>query len=878
MQGDLPAVLVEGHAHWLNLSTFVLEICPLDTIWKTSPENWKINCIPGNYRMHRGDELLIDIRSSSWAMVSDLLKPLDTAQNLLISVLPIDSGSQSLQLSVALPRYGLSFHVDGDGELQSRNIRGMVYDKNQCIGTMFGLVNRLVLRPKVKGVNIIELIPRCIIIPEGKVSFRKSSHHVCVEVSTPRSALCRITYQTYRVDTDLGCLATVGLTNKLYCAYLHALTGGCSIDPLTGRSGTEEALSLLWSASCWSVMKFNSDDAKLLGLIASICPSRTWYPGHLKCMQKVQWLDLPVNSQHHELYVVTSAIKAHYKRLQSFHENTPNQSFQAFPSQEDHLLERSARRAAYLFPSDSSWKPSGTKRGDIRYTSRDLMENDPGEHRAYTAATTVHNRTANATITKDTLNMVESWADEVSGNATLSLQYDKPWLAPDLPSIWLEAYNLLRRSGKEKWFQLLFTLPAMTYASPELSDLVPVLVAFASQPHAFENPPCYNSYTLSDKYYPSRATLRSHVSDSAHFFDCSPESSETARHNEDSSDLRQRQGRMYEARIDLDAETTVDELLMAWPCETPPECSLSHSLYDVETLTSGVRAHFASCYRNLKLKEHLTRVQKTLRNIQVSPTPTPQYTFDPSQTTSSCVSWTFTAKQLFSRPEPSLPEHDTFPRSAADVGNTSFSGAARLHQLIATAEANATNLCQRRYVTALRASAKRFESEVSLVSFGATDLPDAEALMTYYDLCRATYADSVRYLQQHLGPRSRDERALQRSGQWPRMTPRALLGFLASNSPMTLSDDWKACVIRLALLVLQVQRSRRLLRLRLDNHHEELLRELQNEGCDGWNAEMHPDWLLIQVRCSRCGYVFLLRPRSSPVSVARQFFRSPRSD
>ena len=532
MQKDFPAVLVEEHAHWLSLSTSVLEICPLDTIWKTSPENWKIDCIPGKYRMHRGHELLIDIRSPSWTMVSDLLKPLDTARNLLVSVLPIDSGPQSLQLSVALPRYGLSFYVDGDGQLQSRNIRGMVYDENQCIGTMFGLVNRLILRPKIRDVDVVDLTPRCVIIPEGKISFRKSSHHARVEISTPHSALDRIAYQTYRVDTDLGCLATVGLTNKLYCAYLHALTSGCSTDLLTGRTGTEEALSLLWSACCWSIMKFSSRDAELLGLIASICPSRTWYPKHLKYMQQVQWLDLPTNSQHHELYVVTSAIKAHYDRLQSFHENTPDKPFQAFPSREDHLLERSARRAVYLSPSDSSWEPSGTSRGDIWYRSRDLMKNDSGEHRAYAAATTVYNRTANATITKDILSMVESWTD-VSGNATLSLQYDRSWLVPKLPSIWLEAYNLLRRSGEVEWFQLLFTLPAMAYASPELSDLVPVLVAFASHPRAFENPPCYNSYTLSDKYYPSQATLHSYVSHSAYSIKSSPESSEPARHNED---------------------------------------------------------------------------------------------------------------------------------------------------------------------------------------------------------------------------------------------------------------------------------------------------------------------------------------------------------
>ena len=99
--------------------------------------------------------------------------------------------------------------------------------------------------------------------------------------------------------------------------------------------------------------------------------------------------------------------------------------------------------------------------------------------------------------------MAESWTN-VSGEATLSLQYTRSWLAPNLPSIWLQAYNLLRRGDEGKWYQLLFTLPAMAYSSPNLSDLVPVLVAFASHPQfSFENPPLYKAYTLSDRYSPS---------------------------------------------------------------------------------------------------------------------------------------------------------------------------------------------------------------------------------------------------------------------------------------------------------------------------------------------------------------------------------------
>ena len=879
--GDLPASLVEGHAHWLNLSTSVLEICPFNSIWETSSENWRIDCIPGRYRMHKGHELLVDIRSPSWAMVSDLLKPLDASPNFLISVFPIDIGgdSPSLQLSVVLPRYGLSFYVDEDGDLRSRNIRGMVYDRNQCIGTLFGLVNRLVLRPNIKGVaDAVELIPRCVVIPEGEVSFQKLDHHVCVKVNTPRSSLDRVTYQTYQINTDLGCLETVTLTNRLYCAYLHALTSGCSIDPLTGRSGTEEALSLLWSASCWSIMKPSPRDLQLISLIASISPSHTWHHEYVKSMQQVRWLGLPASSQHPELYVVAKAIMAHYERLLPFHEIQSDQISQEFPFQEHQLLGRSARRASYLFPADSR-EPSSTNHCDIQYPARDLVERvNSGEHRAYKAASNVYHRTANAEITTDILGMVESWTS-VSGPSgpPLSLRYDKSWLAPKLSSIWVKAYNLLRITGGRKWFQLLFTLPAMAYASPELGELVPVLVAFVSEPaFLFEDPPYYGSYSLSDKYNPSGVTLGRYIAGSAHPFECSPESSESARPNEGPSDLRQRQRKMYATRLESDINAAVNQLLSAWPCKTPPRCSLNRKLYDMKSFTSKVKSHFFSCYCNFRLKEHLTRVQELLRNVQVSPIPAAQHFFGRSETNPSYTPWTLTAEQLFSRPEPYLPEHATLPGYAADVRNTSSSGAISVQRLITTAEARATNPFQHRYVSALRASAKSFESEISNVSHGAIELPDAKTLMGHYARLRTTYAESVLCLQQHLGPRNRRESALQQSGQWPRMTPLVLLRFLASNSPVTLSDGWSRCLIRLALLVLQVQRARRMLQLHLDNHHEELRRELQNDGCSGWSAETHPDWLLVQVCCPYCRYVYLLTPRTSLVSAARQLFRPSR--
>ena len=853
LQGDLPSVLIEGYAHWLNLSTSVIEIRSLDSLWVTSPENWEIHCTPGHYRMQKGDELLVDMRSQSWKMVSSLLTPFDTPQNLIVSLSPVDSGrpTSSSQLSVMLPRYGLSFYVDEDGDLQSHNMRGMVYDENQSIGTLFGLENRLVLRPKIRD---IELTHRCVLIPDGEISFEKSGRHVRVKVDTHRPSLQgRITYQTYKVDTELGCLAgNASLANKLYCVYLHALTSGCGTDPLTGRLGTEEALSLLRSASCWSIIKFGSREADLLSSIASICPSRTWYPKHLKCMQKVEWLNLPASAQHHGLYIVSKAIKEHYESVQLFHESGSGPLFHRFPWRDDHLLERSARRAAYLFPSEFSGQLSG-ENIDVQYSARDLVEIASGEQRAYTAAAAVHHRTASAMTTKNLVSMVESWTGCLSGDATLSLKYDTSWLNPDLPSIWLTLYKLLRRRDDEKWFQMLFSLPAMAYALSPLSDLVPVFVAFASDPRfRLEDAPQYASYDIAERYAPSPGTLRNYVSNCARPFERSPESDEPARTGESLKNLRKRQVQMYKTRCDSHASATVQQSVNAWPSEILPRCSLNPNLYNVSDLTSRFKRHFSSCYRNLKLKEHLTRVQNILDDVysQASPIPTLQYSFQPSQSIPSRAFWPITMDQLFARPAPLLQEHDRLSPHSVDDRNTSFSGSASLHQLIATVDANAVNTFQHQYASALRTSAESFASEISLAAHGATELPTAEILEAHYTLCKKNYIDGRDCVEQHLSPRGYSEQALEESGQWPRITPHALFRSLASNSPIVLSDDWKKCLIRLTLLALELQRARRLLRLHVDSLREELRRELQNDGCDGWNAEEHPDWLLIQVGVS----------------------------
>ena len=876
LENDFPAVLLKGHVHWLNLSTSVMDIRPVDKLWESSLENWSVDCTPGRYRMHKGCEFLVDVRSKPWAMVSNLLKPLDSPHNIIVTVSPInpDQPSSALQLSVILPRYGLSFYVDEDGDLQSRNIRGMVYDDNQSIGTMFGLVNQLVLRPKLKyNANTNELVSRCVLIPEGQVSFQMDDHHVCVEIDTCGPALQRVTYQTYRVDTDLGCLTgNVSLTNKLYRVYLHALTSsGCSIDPLTGRSGTEEALGLLRSATCRSTMKFSARDAELLCLIASLCPARSFHSCY-KTMQVVRWLNLPARSQHHDLYLAAKEIKEYLDKAQWFHDSWETEILKKFPTHHDHLFTRAVFRSCYLLPSESSERLSRAN-GDIAYVSRDVIQSDSAEYRICVVATAIFQWSifqwsadimAAITMT-NVVGLVESWKNSLSSNTALSFTYDSSWINPHISTIWVKAYNLLRESRKaQDRYKLLFSLSSMAYRSQECSNLnlVATLLAFALHP-AFrtENPPGHLGYNLSHGYQPTRQTVSHYVTASACHISLSPECSIQARPGETFQALGERQRRAYNARLEVDGDEVADEVIAAWPSRTPPTVSVDSNLYDKTNLNAKIRRLFQSCSRNIQFRDHLGRVQRILRDLAASPRALPgilqKYNFNPVLNLRFRTPPSVTLDQLvFSRPPPELrQQRDQPPRPITAETTPPLSGSRELQLLIATVQGSPKDVFQH-YASDLGSSARHFSNEVSQAptQVGMQN-PCDEMVKIVGDIhtsSRDSFAETLARIKETLRPTGESDQALERSGQWPRITTDALFRSIASTSLIKLTGPWKKCLVGLALLLLELQRARRLLLLAVDGPHEEFYKELENGGlgfelCGGWDPEAQPDWILIQV-------------------------------
>lgn len=83
-----------------------------------------------------------------------------------------------------------------------------------------------------------------------------------------------------------------------------------------------------------------------------------------------------------------------------------------------------------------------------------------------------------------------------------------------------------------------------------------------------------------------------------------------------------------------------------------------------------------------------------------------------------------------------------------------------------------------------------------------------EILEGYHLACRDIFVDNLTCVKDILGPSGESDQALERSGQWPRITTEALFRCVASTSLIKLTGPWKKCLVRLALFLLELQRTR----------------------------------------------------------------------
>ncbi|KAG1763752.1 hypothetical protein EDD22DRAFT_1050038 [Suillus occidentalis] len=879
--GDLPTTLIAGHTHWLNPATNEIEIRPVEHVWQSSSENWVLRfAVSGPSTLQNTcGTTLVDIRSKTWNMVSKRVRPLEDSCYIMVTCNK-GSGSNHL-LKVNLPRYGLEFFINEDGELQSRNMRNMVVDEVQSTGAMLGLVNQLIMRPK--STQITNEHPRTAIIPDGCISYAVDEHHVRVNITTEGA---RVAYHLYRVDPDLRCLTgLVGLTNKLYQALLHVVTSGCLPDPLTGRTGTEEALHIMHSAACRSFMKLCPRDTDLLREISSLSAMRVWYPTHLQKMQSVSWSCLAPLAQHHAFHPAAKSIMEYGMQLSTFSEGSSDIHLTFdLPPFTIHLLERASIRASAIYPDQYSL-PLLLGVADVAYASRNVPDRN-AEERAFHTSFMVHQWPSRLPVQQDILSVFTRWKNvQGIGESSLSLRYSKSWLRP-FHDIFLSAYDRCRVATKEDTFQLVFTLASVSYDLLDEHALVPTLLAFATIPEicTLDDPPEFASYDLSHGFIPSTEKLDNIVSSCVKDFENSEERYLPARNREDEKALGRRRHSAFEDRCCCEKILILDRIQDAWPCNDSPALNtLQVNCYDPNELSKQLRPVYRSCWANHRLKQHLDVLQETLNLCYTTHPPSklpPQYDLDfyiqDSDVTSPAS--TVDAEYLFARDPPVIhmngSSHVLSHSNRRDLVSPDTMVTAKLQQLISNFHDQGRNEFRRNYANDLEKSRSTF-CEEKLV-----DLPDSapyttEVLLEYHSLHSQQFQDALASIVHVLSPVSVAENALYNAGLWPRVTPNFLFTRMASASgsgtehkeidgPASLPKravlrsclrEWREALVCLSQILLQLQHLRRLFMFAASKNWGEFFKELENEECERSNSELYSDWLLIQIESQ-----FLARP------------------
>lgn len=843
LDGDFPHAFVQDYAHWLEIKTGFVEWRPLDYAWTQTQQNWQMRPHKNNVSiLSRGSSTLIDPRTPTAEAVSTVLSPLEHANHMHIIL-----NSRTQMLEVQLPRLKLDFFLEKSfSQLESKQFRGMCVDTKQSFGALTGLVNKLVLRGKMDS-------SRSVIIPHGQVQPKKEGHHVRVDIELSAQP---ISYHIYSIDSQIGRLVDNGsLKSRLFKCYLHAVTGHGLIDELTGRTGTEEALSILESPSIRSYRSLEQAEIELLLLLAKLTPCRLFYPKHLKVMQEVHWGAISPLAQHFSFYDLVRSVFEQARRYSLFCDK-PNELPDADICGEQHLLERAAIRDSANHVDEFGARKY-TDEHDTLYVARDHIKGSIKESQAFQTAKLVDNWSVNLKGCSGLLREIESWQDTLQGCETIDsilLGYDINWLAPRnkfLPDHWCVFHKILTQAEVEnEKYKIMTFLSTLAYSQHmgHQQELVQTLLAFATVPELRRiRLPKYESFDLTREYTPNKRKLLELAKKWARPFHTCPEDDLPQNYGESLEDANDRRRAKYKMALDDCLDDFVDGLVCQWPVENirVPIGAQLNIYISLKEATDSARTWFQNWYQNAKFKESIGEIQEILnglisgdQKLQGYFISMPQYFYQPKQ---SHVIF----GDIASRPAPKL-----FQASRRNfdswVGEQDEDRAEhdKLKSLLARLLSESPGGFEKQYAMDLL---KSFDSlsgsaETRLIK-SSEELK--QPLTEHLGWCQK-HADTVYQIICHClqEETSITRRLACRSKMWPRLSTTSLFHHLIGESA-SLRDDWKSCLVEYGVAVSNLQRAERL--LASIGNNVELLNELGNPGHQGWDPIKHPEWLLLEI-------------------------------
>lgn len=864
---DLPLALINHHFHWLDLDSGTLTIRPEASMWRQKHGDWFIDIWNG-YGSRRTSRL-VDVRSSIFQRIANIFEPFELRSRMIVYQ------PEKWGLSVKLPNLEMSFFVNRQGLLQSDELRAVI-DDDQDAGTLYGLDSKLVLH-SVKNPR-----ERSIIVAMGPTEIQRYLGHVRAS-SNHSGFYCRFT-----INSILNRLECPPEPRVVYMkAYCHAITSFVLPDPLTGRTGTEEAL---YSLSCGTAQPWAPVDEEAyrwLSRIGALSPKRAYYPQSLKVQQRVLWLEnLAYPAQDERLYPAVAQILAQCRQLYRFNPG-PGEPPGDDSRGDNHLIQRATVRNDVYRCSSSSCNTA--RSSDMLYLARDQIFSSKRAD-AFETATIIRGWSPNIHVAADLAGIMEHWP-LIQGyleDDSFQLYLLDELINLDAALRWGSLFKYCQKLSREQdKYGAMFFLTIIAFGGKVDMTIVRTLMAFTIV-KAFQSlsVPKWDNFThFSRNTMPTANYLVQLMGPAVipYPLDERSQLGGISLNYKQQRALEAAQTKYEQSAKDI-LQTLAKEMLRNWPCEIPlvkltNEC---HSV-DLERAVMLVRPEWLQLFKNDELCRHLMDVQRILNTCNPTtnirspetetsnkelypvlaidrPIPTMRDVIDNAEALLKLHPVAHNLKLISSAELTSQDLRQSFMSQAntgtndalilSTVKATSLNETDKLNsqlqelQEIISPLLHSENPVRRVYGEHLAHSLLALQNldarkppptiSINQKRLANTLLSCQDEVCTHFDIICMT-------LNQHPA-----FAWLSRGGLWPNLTPSTLLETLGSNSNVKSSGILKEAIIAYAR---QLTRWQRLLRIEAADrdHNNAQLWELFDKGYCEWNPKDYPDWLLLEI-------------------------------
>ncbi|OAR02436.1 hypothetical protein LLEC1_04029 [Akanthomyces lecanii] len=643
-------------------------------------------------------------------------------------------------------------------------------------------------------------------------------------------------------------------------------------DELTGRTGTEQALSILRSASLRSFEYLREKDVLKLTSIARLSPARQYYPKNLRSMETVDWdQQLSFLSQDNTFHVLVKEILSQAESTRLFYPDAcalPQPPAHVQPGLGSRQAIRAASFQVYGFGAENH-----TARHDTVYRSRDTIQHSNLSTNTYQIAQML-TRNPQSLIVSVTPRLVDdmwqllSSISGVQGStgklSTKDICYGSQWLGDQkalLCQFWCPLHRLLvAPSSALNRFQVMLCLGTMGYSTNASLQPLQTLAAFFSMPNVLKVPiPSADQYLLSSGRTLQRGEIEDVAKQALVAFNESPEFHLAAHKGENEDAYLERRRTAFEGNQIKAREDFVTNVCSQWLCEVPVDRLEGAPYLHYHSAMSIIRKKWDHWYRNHCFYVYLMDVVTKLKSCPVAAgapftTPKPQSLPRPSPKAKLLIN----EQSMFEFSTPSIPPLRSTELNLCESGVAPKSSAHRLAALLERL---------RETVSSEHPSQRQYTDELERSLKALNDLETPQSLTGDADELAAVLEDHLRRCQDnavelHAALLTTITNGLM-EGLYERpsdgvadgwqiaaafMAPRTSSSILLSNLVLTrwdsLSWEWQMALVTYGTALTELQRAERLIQAKTPS---DLVKELSNLGHTNWEPMDNPESLLLEI-------------------------------